>query len=139
MQRQKRAIGGKPGGGFRNGLTLAEKPAEGFAGGGVPVRPDIRLLEIEDRDPVAGQRPMPRIRRRWVTRAAVARSAPRGSLLVSFQAGAQGGPRVCWIRRHRGGLTAGRRSRSARRFHPQQQVRGHLGVGQRPVGATGDR
>lgn len=54
MQRQKRAIGGKPGGGFRNGLTLAEKPAEGFAGGGVPVRPDIRLLEIEDRDPVAG-------------------------------------------------------------------------------------
>ncbi len=56
MKRQKRAVGGKPGGGFRNGLTLTEKPAHGVAGGGIPVRPDIRLLKIEDRGPVAGPR-----------------------------------------------------------------------------------
>ena len=56
MQRQKRAVGGKPSGGFRNGLTLAEKPAERVAGGRVPVRPDIRFLKVEDRGPVADSR-----------------------------------------------------------------------------------
>lgn len=40
MQRQKRAVGGEPSGGFRQGLPLAEQSAEDFAGGGIPIRPD---------------------------------------------------------------------------------------------------
>ena len=81
---------------------------------------------------------MPRIRRRWATPGAVARSAPRGSLSVSFQADAQGGPwglldqapqGVVHRRQAVAGFQVG--------FHLWQPVRGPLGVGECSMGAAG--